>query len=62
MFIGLKKTNQLSVKFSGFVSCFKTLGVLKCVVKALHDDKTKLIKYYFPIGILLKNIKCEVSW
>lgn len=43
MFIGLKKTNQLSVKFNGFVNCFKMLGVLKCVVKALHDDKTKLI-------------------
>lgn len=57
VFIGLKKTNQLSMKFSGFVNCFKMLGVLKYVVKNLHDDKTKLINYYFPVGVLLKNFK-----
>lgn len=61
MFIGLKKTNQLSVKFSGFVNCFKMLDVLKCIVKVLHDDKTKLINLYFLVEILLKNIKCESS-
>lgn len=33
VFIGLKKVNQLSMKFSGFVNCFKMLGVLKYVVK-----------------------------
>lgn len=43
MFIDLKKTNRLSMKFSGFVNCFKMLGVLKDVVKTVHDDKTKLI-------------------
>lgn len=41
--MGLKKTNHLSVKFSGFVNCFKMLDVLRYVVKAVHDDKTKLI-------------------
>ena len=43
MFIDLEKTTQFSVMFSGFVNCFKMLGVLKYVVKALHNDKTKLI-------------------
>lgn len=38
------------------------LSVLKYAVKTLHDDKTKLISWYFPVGILLKYIKCESSW
>ena len=57
MFIDLEKTTQFSVMFSGFVNCFKMLGVLKYVVKALHNDKTKLINQYFPVGILLKNVR-----
>lgn len=50
------------MKFSGFVNCFKMLGVLKYVVKSLHDDKTKLINYYFPVGALLKTLKCKSLW
>lgn len=54
MCIGLKKPNQLSVEFSGFVNCFKMLGVLKYVVKALHDDKTNSLASPSPLGFYLR--------
>lgn len=62
MFIGLKKkTNQLAVKFNGFVNCFKMLGVFKNAVKALRDDKTNSLASTSLLGFYLKiqNVKAH---